>query len=163
MASKRDAARLDVQTHLLSVNGVRIDGLSVPVAGAGAGSFANDPFDRLGGRAANGATYEYNVAAVAGRGDAALTRAFLRARRPITAGDELFLDYGDGRDVAIDGLGAAGGGAASERRGGDARGAALPPARRADGAASTEAGQADSSAGRAAARVGGRERRPLRF
>ena len=95
---ERDAARnLPVQTHLMSVEGVRIDGLKSPRDGVGAGSFVNDPFDPD----ANAPTYDYNVTAVTLRGDDALNRIVLRATKRIDDGDEVYFNYGGGRDVAM--------------------------------------------------------------
>ena len=82
-------AGLDVQTHIICVRSsglggsVYVDGIRTPRAGVGGGSFANH-------------RNSPNAEAVEADG-----RVYLLALRRIDDGEEIFLDYGSGRDVAF--------------------------------------------------------------
>ena len=102
LSCKRDAARLDVQTHVLSYEGVRVDGTKEPQHGKGVGSFANDCRDLLGAPLPDGSgVFAYNVTPACCGNDAHLNRVFLKALTPIRAGQELFLYYGKRPDIPM--------------------------------------------------------------
>ena len=89
-ASQLSAARVSLQTHMVHFRGITIDGLKQPDPARGAGSFANDP--ATAGR--------YNVALREG-GATETNKLFLYATKDIRAGEELFFDYGKGREYAM--------------------------------------------------------------
>ena len=96
--SKADVARLTVQTHVLTLANQHayLDGIRSPVEGQGVGPFANDCFNVRGQPLPDGSgAFEYNVELVKSPSDAFLNRAFLRALRPLRAGEELFWNYED--------------------------------------------------------------------
>ena len=96
--SKADVARLTVQTHVLTLANQHayLDGIRSPVEGQGVGPFANDCFNvRVQPLPDGSGAFEYNVELVKSPSDAFLNRAFLRALRPLRAGEELFWNYED--------------------------------------------------------------------
>jgi len=86
-----DAKSLEVQTHALTVAGVGIDGLKVPVHGRGAGSFINDTFHVLGQArpGGGGGQFLYNVKCVR----RANGRYVFLATTNISSGEEFFYKY----------------------------------------------------------------------
>lgn len=86
------AASQEVQTHIVQMGGIYIDGLREPIAGRGGGSFAND----------NGRSRANVDKWLSPPEDG--NRIYLRVKpgKTICCGEEIFLSYGLGHDVAMD-------------------------------------------------------------
>ena len=80
---------LEVQTHVLTVAGIGIDGLKVPVRGRGVASFINDCFHVLGQARPDGGQFGYNVKCTR-RSDG---RFVFLATSNIESGEEFFYKY----------------------------------------------------------------------
>ena len=88
VASRKHAAALKVQTHIINFEGVRIDGIRDAMVGMGGASFCNHPLDpSRPDLAANAKICQPGTASF-------MNRLFLKATRDISIGEEVFWKYG---------------------------------------------------------------------
>ncbi len=91
LLSRAEARSLGIHTHIAHKDGNYVSGLRAPVQSVGGGSFANDP----------GSHSRYNAELFVH--PTRLNHIYLRALagKTIRKGDEIFINYGQGRSVAM--------------------------------------------------------------